>query len=108
MPIAVRLVLQSGVRCDVQQTAWNVRWPFRPGGRGVAACGRRRAGAADPTRGYLIGDLTAFENVELPLTYLGLSPAERRARVNEVLARVEMRGRAELFDGRIVTRHDSG
>src|SRR5262244_2981232 len=33
----------------------------------------------------LIGDLTVFENVELPLTYRGMRPAERRQRVNEAL-----------------------
>ena len=35
----------------------------------------------------LIGDLTVFENVELPLTYRGMRPAERRQRVNEALER---------------------
>ena len=29
----------------------------------------------------LIGDLTVFENVELPLTYRGMAPAERKKRV---------------------------
>ena len=38
----------------------------------------------------LIGDLTVFENVELPLTYRGLRPAERRERVREALERVGM------------------
>src|SRR6186713_3663226 len=33
----------------------------------------------------LIGDLTVFENVELPLTYRGMRPAERRQRVTEAL-----------------------
>ena len=42
----------------------------------------------------LIGDLTVFENVELPLTYLGLSAAERRDRVEAVLERVDMSSRA--------------
>ena len=42
----------------------------------------------------LIGDLTVFENVELPLTYLGLPAAERRDRVHAVLERVEMTSRA--------------
>src|SRR5437870_2412982 len=36
----------------------------------------------------LIGDLTVFENVELPLTYRGMRPAERRERVKAVLDRV--------------------
>lgn len=33
----------------------------------------------------LIDELTVFENVELPLLYLGVSSAERKKRVNEVL-----------------------
>ncbi|MEO8182492.1 MAG: ABC transporter ATP-binding protein [Deltaproteobacteria bacterium] len=52
----------------------------------------------------LIGDLTVFENVELPLTYRGLSPAERKQRVEAALERVGMnpRGRhmpAQLSGG---------
>ena len=38
----------------------------------------------------LIGDLTVFENVELPLTYRGMRSSERRARVREALERVGM------------------
>jgi putative ABC transport system ATP-binding protein len=38
----------------------------------------------------LIGDLTVFENVELPLTYRGLPAAERRDRVADALERVGM------------------
>src|SRR6202166_1024692 len=36
----------------------------------------------------LIGDLTVFENVELPLTYRNMAISERRRRVQEVLDRV--------------------
>src|SRR6059036_316249 len=43
----------------------------------------------------LIGDLTVFENVELPLTYRGMRPAERRQRVNGALERVGMAHRAK-------------
>src|SRR5438477_3909672 len=43
----------------------------------------------------LIGDLTVFENVELPLTYRGMRPAERRQRVNGALVRVGMAHRAK-------------
>src|SRR5262252_9335776 len=43
----------------------------------------------------LIGDLTVFENVELPLTYRGMRPAERRKRVGEALERVGMAHRAK-------------
>ena len=43
----------------------------------------------------LIGDLTVYENVELPLTYRGMRPVERRQRVNEALEKVEMAHRAK-------------
>src|SRR6185436_11159633 len=38
----------------------------------------------------LIGDLTVYENVELPLTYQGLSSAEKKAKTLEALDRVGM------------------
>jgi len=38
----------------------------------------------------LIGDMTIFENVEQPLTYQKMKPAERRQRVQEALAKVGM------------------
>jgi putative ABC transport system ATP-binding protein len=38
----------------------------------------------------LIGDLTVYENVELPLSYRGLSGAERKQRVEESLQKVGM------------------
>ena len=43
----------------------------------------------------LIGDLTVFENVELPLTYRGTKAAERRERVAKALERVGMGHRAK-------------
>jgi putative ABC transport system ATP-binding protein len=43
----------------------------------------------------LIGDLTVFENVELPLTYRGMRSSERRERVTEALERVGMAHRAK-------------
>jgi len=43
----------------------------------------------------LIGDLSVFENVELPLTYRGMRPAERRQRVADALERVGMAHRAK-------------
>ena len=43
----------------------------------------------------LIGDLTVYENVELPLTYRGMRPSERHDRVTEALERVEMAHRAK-------------
>src|SRR2546423_3703283 len=43
----------------------------------------------------LIGDLNVYENVELPLTYRGLSAAERKERVTGALERVGMAHRAK-------------
>src|SRR5438045_4858762 len=43
----------------------------------------------------LIGDLTVYENVELPLTYRGMPAAERRTRVTAALERVGMAHRAK-------------
>jgi putative ABC transport system ATP-binding protein len=43
----------------------------------------------------LIGDLTVFENVELPLTYRGMSVSERRQRTQQALERVGMAHRAK-------------
>ena len=43
----------------------------------------------------LIGDLTVYENVELPLTYRGMRSSERHERVTEALEKVEMAHRAK-------------
>jgi putative ABC transport system ATP-binding protein len=43
----------------------------------------------------LIGDLTVYENVELPLTYRGMNSADRKARVTEALEKVGMAHRAK-------------
>jgi len=43
----------------------------------------------------LIGDLTVYENVELPLTYRGMSSADRKTRVTEALEKVGMAHRAK-------------
>jgi len=43
----------------------------------------------------LIGDLTVYENVELPLTYRGMRSSERRERVNSALEKVGMAHRAK-------------
>jgi len=43
----------------------------------------------------LIGDLTVYENVELPLTYRGMKSSERKSRVNEALEKVGMSHRAK-------------
>jgi len=42
----------------------------------------------------LIGDLTVFENVELPLTYRGMKASERKTRSTEALEKVGMAHRA--------------
>lgn len=49
----------------------------------------------------LIGDLTVSENVELPLTYRGLTPTERRERVDEALAKVGMTARAKHYPAQL-------
>jgi putative ABC transport system ATP-binding protein len=43
----------------------------------------------------LIGDLTVYENVELPLTYRGMKSAERKERVMAALEKVGMSHRAK-------------
>ena len=43
----------------------------------------------------LIGDLTVYENVELPLTYRGMGAAERKKRVHDALERVGMSHRVK-------------
>lgn len=45
----------------------------------------------------LIGDLTVYENVELPLTYRGMSAADRKRRVSEALEEVGMSNRAKHY-----------
>jgi putative ABC transport system ATP-binding protein len=45
----------------------------------------------------LIGDLTVAENVELPLTYRGMSGAERTKRVQQALEKVGMVHRAKHY-----------
>src|SRR5262245_22040094 len=43
----------------------------------------------------LIGDLSVFENVELPLTYRGMASSERKSFVTQALERVGMAHRAK-------------
>jgi putative ABC transport system ATP-binding protein len=45
----------------------------------------------------LIDELTVFENVELPLLYLGVSASERKKRVEEVLEKVQIMHRRNHF-----------
>jgi putative ABC transport system ATP-binding protein len=49
----------------------------------------------------LIGDLTVHENVELPLTYRGMSDRERSRRVEAALARVGITHRARHFPAQL-------
>lgn len=50
----------------------------------------------------LIGDLTVFENVELPLTYrTGLNKAERRKKAQEALDRVGMAHRLKHYPSQL-------
>ncbi|HEX4955458.1 MAG TPA: ABC transporter ATP-binding protein [Thermoanaerobaculia bacterium] len=49
----------------------------------------------------LIGDLTVYENVELPLTYRGMPTAERKQRVQAALERVGMAHRMKHFPSQL-------
>jgi putative ABC transport system ATP-binding protein len=49
----------------------------------------------------LIGDLTVWENIELPLTYRGLTKDERRERVDEALTKVGMTARAKHYPAQL-------
>src|SRR5499427_4841383 len=49
----------------------------------------------------LIGDLTVFENVELPLTYRGMSGGERKQRVQEALEKVGMGHRTRHYPAQL-------
>jgi putative ABC transport system ATP-binding protein len=45
----------------------------------------------------LIDELTVFENIELPLLYVGLSATQRRQRVEEAMERLEISHRRKHF-----------
>jgi putative ABC transport system ATP-binding protein len=49
----------------------------------------------------LIGDLTVYENVELPLTYRGMSSSERKERVQAALERVGMAHRTKHYPSQL-------
>src|ERR1051326_148259 len=49
----------------------------------------------------LIGDLTVYENVELPLTYRGMTAAARKNRVNEALEKVGMAHRVKHYPSQL-------
>ena len=64
---------------------------------------RKRAGLRKSNIGFvfqsfnLIDELTVFENVELPLLYLGFSSGERKKRVHEVLEHMALMPRKSHF-----------
>jgi putative ABC transport system ATP-binding protein len=49
----------------------------------------------------LIGDLTVYENVELPLTYRGMSSNDRKERVHAALERVGMSHRVKHYPAQL-------
>ena len=49
----------------------------------------------------MIGDLTVYENVELPLTYRGTPSAERRRMVQEALEKVGMAHRMKHYPSQL-------
>ncbi len=49
----------------------------------------------------LIGDLTVYENVELPLTYRGMPSTERKQRVQEALEKVGMAHRVKHYPSQL-------
>jgi len=49
----------------------------------------------------LIGDLTVFENVELPLTFRDMTSAERKDRVHAALAKVAMAHRVNHYPSQL-------
>jgi putative ABC transport system ATP-binding protein len=49
----------------------------------------------------LIGDLTVYENVELPLTYRGMPSAERKEKVADALDRVGMSHRMKHYPAQL-------
>lgn len=68
---------------------------------------RRRAKIRNQRVGFifqafnLIGDLTVYQNVELPLTYRGMAVAERKDRVHRSLDRVDMGHRANHYPSQL-------
>jgi len=49
----------------------------------------------------LIEEMSVFENVELPLVYMGISKSERRKRVEEALSRMNISHRAKHFPNQL-------
>ena len=81
---------------------------YRLGGEPVESLTRsQRADVRNQRIGFifqafnLIGDLTVFENVELPLTYRSMASAERKQRVQQVLERVGMAHRMKHYPSQL-------
>lgn len=49
----------------------------------------------------LIGDLTVWENVELPLTYRGMPASDRKQRVEEALTKVDIAHRSNHYPSQL-------
>src|SRR5438874_1437927 len=49
----------------------------------------------------LIGDLTVYDNVELPLTYRGMPAGERKQRVQDALEKIEMAHRTKHYPSQL-------
>lgn len=49
----------------------------------------------------LIGDLTVWENVELPLTYRGMPASDRKQRVEEALVKVDVAHRSQHYPSQL-------
>jgi putative ABC transport system ATP-binding protein len=68
---------------------------------------RERARARNRQIGFifqsfnLLGDMTVAENVALPLTYRGMSPAEQKVHVERALERVGMTARARHYPAQL-------
>ena len=81
---------------------------YQLGGRQVASLSAtERARLRNEQIGFifqafnLIGELTVYENVELPLTYRKLAPADRKRRVEAALERVGMAHRMRHFPSQL-------
>ena len=55
----------------------------------------------DALKGFNAGDLTVYENVELPLTYRGMPSSERKTRVLQALERVGMSHRMKHYPSQL-------
>src|SRR5262249_33537178 len=78
------------------------------GGRDVSSLGGKApAVARNPQTGFIfqgfkrLGDLSVAENVPLPLTYRGISAAQRKERVDRALERVGMTHRASHYPSQL-------